>query len=148
MPFYTACGECFYCVRGQASRCSKGMLPASLAIPDHQLTLPPRRTLWQLRSSQHHRRRPSRIRPLPPCRLHLRPHPQKHPRRNARPNGRHLPHRLLRRLALPEESLRPRPKRIHRRLRRLRARRHLRHYRRPDHGRQSLRDRFRPRAPR
>lgn len=26
MPFYTACGECFYCVRGQASRCSKGEL--------------------------------------------------------------------------------------------------------------------------
>jgi hypothetical protein len=24
VPFYTACGECFYCVRGQASRCSKG----------------------------------------------------------------------------------------------------------------------------
>ncbi|KAK5173272.1 uncharacterized protein LTR77_001953 [Saxophila tyrrhenica] len=26
VPFYTACGECFYCVRGQASRCSKGEL--------------------------------------------------------------------------------------------------------------------------
>ena len=26
MPFYTACGTCFYCVRGQASRCSKGEL--------------------------------------------------------------------------------------------------------------------------
>lgn len=26
MPFYTACGECYYCVRGQASRCSKGEL--------------------------------------------------------------------------------------------------------------------------
>jgi len=27
VPFYTACGECFYCVRGQASRCSKGTSP-------------------------------------------------------------------------------------------------------------------------
>ena len=26
MPFYTACGDCYYCVRGQASRCSKGEL--------------------------------------------------------------------------------------------------------------------------
>ena len=26
MPFYTACGDCFFCVRGQASRCSKGEL--------------------------------------------------------------------------------------------------------------------------
>ena len=26
MPFYTACLECYYCVRGQASRCSKGEL--------------------------------------------------------------------------------------------------------------------------
>lgn len=26
MPFYTACGECYYCVRGQASRCAKGEL--------------------------------------------------------------------------------------------------------------------------
>ena len=26
MPFYTACGECYYCVRGQASRCGKGEL--------------------------------------------------------------------------------------------------------------------------
>lgn len=26
VPFYTACGECYYCVRGQASRCSKGSL--------------------------------------------------------------------------------------------------------------------------
>lgn len=26
VPFYTACGSCFYCVRGQASRCSKGEL--------------------------------------------------------------------------------------------------------------------------
>ena len=26
MPFYTACGSCYYCVRGQASRCSKGEL--------------------------------------------------------------------------------------------------------------------------
>ncbi|TKA22734.1 hypothetical protein B0A50_08393 [Salinomyces thailandicus] len=26
VPFYTACGNCFYCVRGQASRCSKGQL--------------------------------------------------------------------------------------------------------------------------
>ena len=26
VPFYTACGECYYCVRGQASRCSKGEL--------------------------------------------------------------------------------------------------------------------------
>ncbi|KAF2765763.1 GroES-like protein [Teratosphaeria nubilosa] len=26
VPFYTACGECFFCVRGQASRCSKGEL--------------------------------------------------------------------------------------------------------------------------
>lgn len=26
VPFYTACGECFYCVRGQASRCAKGEL--------------------------------------------------------------------------------------------------------------------------
>ena len=26
VPFYTACGECFYCVRGQASRCTKGEL--------------------------------------------------------------------------------------------------------------------------
>jgi threonine dehydrogenase-like Zn-dependent dehydrogenase len=34
VPFYTACGECFYCVRGQASRCSKGMLlPEILTIP-------------------------------------------------------------------------------------------------------------------
>jgi hypothetical protein len=31
VPFYTACGECFYCVRGQASRCSKGMLPLFFA---------------------------------------------------------------------------------------------------------------------
>ena len=26
VPFYTACLECYYCVRGQASRCSKGEL--------------------------------------------------------------------------------------------------------------------------
>ncbi|KAK5117110.1 hypothetical protein LTR85_009041 [Meristemomyces frigidus] len=26
VPFFTACGECYYCVRGQASRCSKGEL--------------------------------------------------------------------------------------------------------------------------
>jgi threonine dehydrogenase-like Zn-dependent dehydrogenase len=26
VPFYTACQECYYCVRGQASRCSKGEL--------------------------------------------------------------------------------------------------------------------------
>ena len=26
VPFYTACGQCFYCVRGQASRCSEGQL--------------------------------------------------------------------------------------------------------------------------
>lgn len=26
VPFYTSCGECYYCVRGQASRCSKGEL--------------------------------------------------------------------------------------------------------------------------
>jgi len=26
VPFYTACGECYYCVRGQASRCAKGEL--------------------------------------------------------------------------------------------------------------------------
>lgn len=26
MPFYTACGNCFYCVRGQASRCAEGQL--------------------------------------------------------------------------------------------------------------------------
>lgn len=26
VPFYTACGDCYYCVRGQASRCSKGEL--------------------------------------------------------------------------------------------------------------------------
>lgn len=26
VPFYTACSECYYCVRGQASRCSKGEL--------------------------------------------------------------------------------------------------------------------------
>jgi threonine dehydrogenase-like Zn-dependent dehydrogenase len=26
VPFYTACGECFFCVRGQASRCAKGEL--------------------------------------------------------------------------------------------------------------------------
>ena len=26
VPFYTACGECYFCVRGQASRCSKGEL--------------------------------------------------------------------------------------------------------------------------
>ncbi|OQN96674.1 hypothetical protein B0A48_17314 [Cryoendolithus antarcticus] len=26
VPFYTACGECYFCVRGQASRCSKGSL--------------------------------------------------------------------------------------------------------------------------
>ncbi|KAK3723694.1 hypothetical protein LTR37_001575 [Vermiconidia calcicola] len=26
VPFYTACGTCFFCVRGQASRCSKGEL--------------------------------------------------------------------------------------------------------------------------
>ncbi|KAF2720047.1 GroES-like protein [Polychaeton citri CBS 116435] len=26
VPFYTACGECYFCVRGQASRCSKGDL--------------------------------------------------------------------------------------------------------------------------
>ena len=26
VPFYTACGDCFFCVRGQASRCSKGEL--------------------------------------------------------------------------------------------------------------------------
>ena len=26
VPFYTACMECYYCVRGQASRCSKGEL--------------------------------------------------------------------------------------------------------------------------
>ncbi|KAK3670411.1 hypothetical protein LTR78_009651 [Recurvomyces mirabilis] len=26
VPFFTACGECYYCVRGQASRCAKGEL--------------------------------------------------------------------------------------------------------------------------
>lgn len=26
VPFYTACQECYFCVRGQASRCSKGEL--------------------------------------------------------------------------------------------------------------------------
>jgi len=26
VPFYTACGECYYCVRGEASRCAKGEL--------------------------------------------------------------------------------------------------------------------------
>ena len=26
VPFYSACGECYYCIRGQASRCSKGEL--------------------------------------------------------------------------------------------------------------------------
>jgi len=26
VPFYTACGACYYCVRGQASRCAKGEL--------------------------------------------------------------------------------------------------------------------------
>jgi threonine dehydrogenase-like Zn-dependent dehydrogenase len=26
VPFYTACQECYYCVRGQASRCAKGEL--------------------------------------------------------------------------------------------------------------------------
>lgn len=26
VPFYTACQECYYCVRGQASRCTKGEL--------------------------------------------------------------------------------------------------------------------------
>ena len=26
VPFYTACSECYYCVRGQASRCTKGEL--------------------------------------------------------------------------------------------------------------------------
>ncbi|KAK4543852.1 hypothetical protein LTR36_004885 [Oleoguttula mirabilis] len=26
VPFFTACGACYYCVRGQASRCSKGEL--------------------------------------------------------------------------------------------------------------------------
>lgn len=26
VPFYTACGKCFYCVRGQASRCAEGQL--------------------------------------------------------------------------------------------------------------------------
>lgn len=26
VPFYTACQECYYCVRGQASRCLKGEL--------------------------------------------------------------------------------------------------------------------------
>lgn len=26
VPFYTACGDCYYCARGQASRCSKGEL--------------------------------------------------------------------------------------------------------------------------
>jgi threonine dehydrogenase-like Zn-dependent dehydrogenase len=26
VPFYTACGQCFYCVRGQASRCAEGQL--------------------------------------------------------------------------------------------------------------------------
>ena len=26
VPFYTACQDCYYCVRGQASRCSKGEL--------------------------------------------------------------------------------------------------------------------------
>lgn len=26
MPFFTACQECYYCVRGQASRCAKGEL--------------------------------------------------------------------------------------------------------------------------
>lgn len=26
MPFYTACGTCFYCSRGQASRCAQGQL--------------------------------------------------------------------------------------------------------------------------
>lgn len=26
VPFYTACGECYYCMRGQASRCAKGEL--------------------------------------------------------------------------------------------------------------------------
>lgn len=26
VPFFTACGECFYCKRGQASRCKEGVL--------------------------------------------------------------------------------------------------------------------------
>ncbi|GIZ41204.1 hypothetical protein CKM354_000451800 [Cercospora kikuchii] len=26
VPFYTACGKCFYCIRGQASRCGQGQL--------------------------------------------------------------------------------------------------------------------------
>jgi threonine dehydrogenase-like Zn-dependent dehydrogenase len=26
VPFFTACQECYYCVRGQASRCAKGEL--------------------------------------------------------------------------------------------------------------------------
>ena len=26
VPFYTACGDCYYCVRGQASRCANGEL--------------------------------------------------------------------------------------------------------------------------
>lgn len=26
VPFFTSCQECYYCVRGQASRCSKGEL--------------------------------------------------------------------------------------------------------------------------
>lgn len=42
VPFYTACGECFYCVRGQASRCSKGTLNTITSRNlNHQLISPP-----------------------------------------------------------------------------------------------------------
>lgn len=34
VPFFTACGNCFYCERKEASRCAKGLLFGELSISE------------------------------------------------------------------------------------------------------------------
>lgn len=104
------------------------------------------RALRQQRSCQHHRWRPSRVRPLSSRRHDLRQDARWDPRGDAGVDGRYLPNRLLRCGALSQEPARPRPQRVHCRLCRLRTSRAMCHHRRIDDGGYCIRRRFRARA--
>jgi D-arabinose 1-dehydrogenase-like Zn-dependent alcohol dehydrogenase len=94
VPFYTACGQCFYCVRGQASRCAEGQLFGNALSAD------------SIDGGQAEYVRTS-------LRYHLRASTHNDPRGNARLDGRHLPYRILRSKQVSQEPERSRPQRIH-----------------------------------